>query len=132
MSKINQIKIIDMMGQPVDAEDDNTYQYEQKYIQNIAYDVVKYNNNYYLPIDKSIKGICPDEYLNALLNTFENKKDYIHVKIGDDIDKTKVLTKRGLLKIVIYMNDNSINDENINIKMNHLIELSNILTHSCN
>jgi hypothetical protein len=49
-----------------------------------------------------------------LLNTFENKKDYIHVKIGVDNDKTKVLTKRGLLKIVIYMNDNSINDENIN------------------
>jgi hypothetical protein len=130
--KINQIKIIDMMGKPVDGEYDNIYQYEKKNIQNVVYDVVKYNNNYYLPINKSIKDICPEEYLNALLNTFENKKDYIHVKIGKNKNKTKVLTKRGLLKIVIYMNDKSINDENVNIKINHLIELSNLLTHSCN
>ena len=130
--KINQIKIIDMMGQPIDAEYNNIYQYEKIFIQNVAYEVVKYNNNYYLPINKSIKEICSDEYLKAIINTFENKKDYIHVKIGKNKNKTKVLTKRGLLKIVIYMNDNCINDENVNIKINHLIELSNILTHSCN
>ncbi len=129
--KINQIKIIDMMGKPVDGEYDNEYQYEEKWIQDVCYTVVKYNNFYYLPIEKSLRGICPDEYLDALLNTFEIKKDYIHVKIENET-KIQVLTKRGLLKVVIYMNDNTINDETIHTKINHLIELSNILTHSCN
>ena len=130
--KINQLKIIDMIGKPVDANYDSVYRNEKIWIQNICYTIVQFNEYSYITIDDSIKGLISNEYIEGLLKTFEYKKDYIHVKIGDDNKKTKVLTKRGLLKFVIYLNDNSINDEHMNTKINHLIELSNILTHSCN
>jgi len=130
-TKLNQIKMMDMLGKSETVKENKTFNYVNVYINEKVYQIVKYNKFIFITIEDSIKDCLSEEYILGLFKNFQSRKDYTRVKIGDSNKKSIVLTRRGLLKYLIYLNDSIIKDEKIGTRVTDLIQLSEYLTYSC-
>lgn len=134
-SKVNSLKLMDKLCDMYYPEVlySDTLSLSTIKINNRSYKLVVNNKQKFISINDSVGPLLDKKFITSFISSLKNKKDFIRVYINDLTYKTLVLTRNGLVKFIVYLNDKTdYSDDDYNTRVNDLIDILPYLTNSIN